>query len=130
MVLKEFKYRGKSLDQLKTMSIKELAGLYTARRRRALTRGLTKPQKIFMKKLEEKKDKALKTHNREMVVLPGMVGRTIRIHRGKDYMAITIIPEMIGHVFGELVMTRKKVEHHAPGVGATKSSGAMGGGKH
>jgi len=32
---------------------------------------------------------------------------------------------MLGKYLGEFAMTRKKVEHSAPGIGATKSSAAM-----
>jgi len=32
---------------------------------------------------------------------------------------------MIGHYFGEFSLTRKRSEHSAPGVGATRSSSAL-----
>lgn len=124
MAKKEFTYRGKSLPELQEMSINQFLLLLPARQRRSLQRGLTQAQKSFMAKLE-KRD-TVKTHCRDMIVLPKMVGKTIRIHSGKEYVAIQVIPEMIGLYFGELVMTRKRVGHHAPGVGATKSSMRIG----
>jgi small subunit ribosomal protein S19 len=57
-----------------------------------------------------------------MIVLPEMVGMKIAIHSGKEFMPIDILPEMMGHYFGEFVLTRKKVSHGAAGIGATKSS--------
>ena len=60
-----------------------------------------------------------------MIVLPAMVGSTIKIHRGNSFEAIMIQPEMIGHYFGEFALTRKRVAHSAPGIGATKSSAAL-----
>ncbi len=123
MVLKEFKYRGKSIEELKTLSINEFAVLLPARQRRTLIRGLTEAQKKFLKALEKKE--APKTHCRDMIVLPLMVGRRIQIHNGKTYVNVIIQPEMVGHYLGEFSLTRKYVEHHAPGIGATRSSSAL-----
>ena len=125
MVKKEFTYRGKTLEELKAMSLKEFAELLPARQRRTINRGFTEEQKRFLKSLESKKDKPIKTHCRDMIILPSMVGSTIRIHKGNDFIAITIQPEMIGHYLGEFALTRKKVEHHAPGIGATRSSASI-----
>jgi small subunit ribosomal protein S19 len=123
MIKKEFSYRGKSLEELKQMSIKEFAELVPSRQRRSLLTGFDDAQKIFLKKLEKKQ--VVKTHCRDIVVLPMMVGRTIKCYRGNEFVQVIIEPEMIGYVLGELVLTRRKVEHHAPGVGATKSSGGV-----
>ncbi len=125
MAKKEFTYRGKTLEDLKSMSLKELADLLPARQRRTINRGFTEEQKRFLKKLESKKDKPVKTHCRDMIILPNMVGRTIRVHKGNDFITIGIEPEMIGHYLGEFALTRKRVEHHAPGIGATKSSASI-----
>ena len=57
-----------------------------------------------------------------MIVLPQFMGKTIKVHNGKDFIPVLIQEDMVGMYFGELVMTRKKVQHNAPGVGATKSS--------
>ncbi len=123
MAIKEFTYRGKKLDELKKMSLKEFAQLLPARQRRSIMRGLTEQQKILLKNLE-KKD-YVKTHVRDMVIIPAMVGKRIQIHKGNGFVDITITPEMLGHYLGEFALTRKAVEHHAPGVGATRSSAAL-----
>ena len=60
-----------------------------------------------------------------MIVLPEMVGILIQIYNGKAFSPVEITHEMIGHYLGEFAMTRRKVEHSAPGIGATKSSAAM-----
>ncbi|MBS3135331.1 30S ribosomal protein S19 [Candidatus Woesearchaeota archaeon] len=121
MAKKEFSYRGKSLDELKGMSISEISGLFTARARRTLKKGLTHEHKVVLEKVKLK-DPNLKTHCRNMVVLPEMVNSTIKIHNGKEFVAVLIQPEMIGHYLGEFAMTRRGVKHSAPGIGATKSS--------
>lgn len=123
MAKKQFLYRGKTLEELKAMSLKEFALLLKSRERRKLNRGLTIEEKKLLKKLEKSDD--VKTHCREMIILPSMVDKTIRVHNGKEFIPVKITPEMIGHRLGEFSLTRKRVIHHAPGIGATKSSAAL-----
>jgi len=120
MAKKEFSYRGKSLEELKKLSEKELIQIMPARQRRKLKRGLSDNEKKFVEKLKKRDN--VKTHLRDMILLPFMVGKTIRIHSGREYQAVIILPEMIGHYLGEFALTRRKVTHNAPGIGATKSS--------
>lgn len=117
-------FRGKSLEELKKLSINEFAELIPSRARRSLKRGLTEEQKKLLEKIK-KNDKNIKTHARDMVILPEFVGHIIRIHNGKEYVPLTITEEMLGHFLGEFSLTRKKIVHNAPGVGATRSSGAI-----
>ena len=117
---KEFMFRGKSIDDLKKMSIKEFAGLLNARERRTLLRGFSDSQKKVINKL--KAGKQPKTHSREMIILPDMVDKIVKVRDGKNFVVVRISPEMLGHRFGEFVLTRKRVIHHAPGIGATRSS--------
>lgn len=120
MAKKIFTYRGKTIEELKTLSIKELADLFPSKQRRKIKRGLSENEKHFLDKIR-KKD-GLKTHLRDMIVFPVMIGKTIKVHSGKEYVSILLQEEMIGYYFGELVMTRKRVGHSGPGVGATRSS--------
>ena len=60
-----------------------------------------------------------------MIILPEMIGKTIKVHSGKEFVPVIIIEEMIGHCLGEFVLTRRRVEHSAPGIGATRSSAAL-----
>ncbi|MFH1506422.1 MAG: 30S ribosomal protein S19 [archaeon] len=123
MVKKEFSYRGKSLEELQTLTINEFAEILPSRQRRSIRRGLTEGQKKLREKIQKKK--VIKTHERDMIVLPEMVGKIIRIHSGKEFQSITITEDMLGLLFGELALTRRKVGHSAPGVGATRSSSAL-----
>ena len=122
-------YKGKSLEELQKMELKDLIKLLPARARRTLNRGLTDPQKKLMEKIkkfkEQNKTKPIKTHCRNMIVLPEMVGLTLRIHGGKDFTTVVITEKMIGRYLGEFSLTRKIVSHSAPGVGATRSSAAV-----
>jgi small subunit ribosomal protein S19 len=123
MAKKEFTYRGKTLDELKAMGINEFMELVPARKRRSLKRGFTEEEKKLLTKLS-KKD-GVKTHCRELVILPEMVGKTVNVHNGKTYVKVVIEAEMIGDVLGEYSLTRNRVSHSSPGVGATKSSSSV-----
>jgi small subunit ribosomal protein S19 len=123
MAKKEFTYYGRKLEELKTLSLQELAALLPARSRRCITRGFSDAQKTFIKRLEKKNN--VKTHCRDMIILPTMVGKTVRIYNGKEYMTVILTEEMIGHYIGEFAVTRKKVQHSAPGIGATRSSASI-----
>jgi len=124
MAIKEFRYRGKSLAQLKEMSLTQFASLIPSRSRRTILRGYTDAQKILIKRIE-KNDKNIKTHVRDIVITPNMVGKTIKVYNGKEFVPVNIVEEMLGHVLGEFSLTRKRVGHNAPGVGATRSSSAV-----
>ena len=123
---KVFTYKGKTLEELQKIDIKEFIKLIPSRQRRSLKRGFTESQKKFLLKVDRtisgKNKKPLKTQDRNLIVFPKMVGLTINIYNGKEYVRIEIMPEMISHRLGEFSLTRKSVKHSAPGIGATKSS--------
>ena len=126
---KEFKLRGKTLEELKKLSVHELMPLLPSRQRRSLKRGFNETQKKLIKKIEQfqsgKIKKTIKTHCRDIVVLPQMVGVLLLVHRGKEFVPVKITEEMIGHYLGEFTYNRAKVKHSAPGIGATRSSAAV-----
>ncbi len=117
----EFTYRGKSLDELRKLSLEEFAKLVPSRQRRTIIRGFSEDHKKLLHKVRIK-DPNIRTHLRDMIVRPEMIRTKINIHGGKEFMPVEIIPEMVGHYFGEFVLTRKKVAHGAAGIGATRSS--------
>ena len=125
-MVKEFDYRGIPLDQLQNMSLEKLFEIFPARARRSLTRGITDGKRKLIEeiKLEKagKSKKPIKTHIRDLIVLPYMVGVTVNVFSGKEFVPVTITPQMIGHYVGEYVRTNKRVVHGAPGVGASRSS--------
>ena len=124
MAKKEFTFRGKTIDELKKMSVSEVSQLFTARIRRSLKRGFTEQQQILLKKLKSK-EKNIETHCRDMIILPEMVGETIKVYSGKEFIPVIIEADMMGHRLGEFVLTRRKVQHSAPGIGATRSSASL-----
>lgn len=129
MTKKKFMYKGKTLEELQNMSLDDFSKLLPARQKRSLKRGLTEQQKILLNKIrklkEGKRKKPVKTHCRDVIILPEMVGILIYVHRGKEFLPVEIKQEMLGHYLGEFALTRKRVEHSAPGVGATRSSAAV-----
>jgi len=126
---KEFTYRGYTLNELQNMSMDEFTNLLSSRQRRSLHRGLNLEQRTLLEKIRKAKEAmrsgknmTIKTHARDMIVLPEMVGLTILVHNGKDFVKVEIKPEMIGHYLGEFVITNKPVKHGTPGIGASRSS--------
>ncbi|VDD80192.1 unnamed protein product [Mesocestoides corti] len=127
---RKYFYRGVDLDQLLDMNMDQIAELFDARKRRRVRRGLRQNHKTLLKKLRESKKKCpvgekpavVKTHLRNMVVFPEMVGSIVGVYNGKSYNQVEIRPEMIGHYLGEFSITYKPVKHGRPGIGATHSS--------
>ncbi len=117
---KEFRYRGYTLEELQKMSLEQLAELLPARERRKIKRGFTEQELKLLRKLRKKG--TARTHCRDMIVLPEMVGKVIYVHNGKEFVRVEIKPEMIGHRLGEFALTRRFEKHSGPGVGATRSS--------
>ena len=117
----EFTYRGYRIDELKAMGTSELLPLMTARARRKVVRGFSRGEEILLTKVREG-DEKIRTHLREMIVMPEMVGKTIEIYNGKEFMKIVFQPESVFHYLGEFALTRRKVAHGSAGIGATRGS--------
>jgi len=120
---KEITYRGKTIDELKQMDIREFANLLKSNEKRTALRQSDELQR-FVLDCNQKiiKNKQIKTHLRNLVVVPKLVGMKIHIYNGKEFVPIEIITEMLGHRLGEFSVTRTKVKHGAAGIGATRSS--------
>lgn len=121
---KEITWRGKSEEEVIKMDLKKFMDLVPSRARRSLKRGFTEQQQKLIKKLQNN-DKSLKTHSRDMIIIPLMIGKTLKVYNGKEYFPVAVTLEMLGHTLGEFSHTRKSVAHSAAGVGATRSSKAV-----
>ena len=123
---KEFRFHGNSLEELQKLSMEEILPLLPSRMRRTLQRGLTPAQNKLLQDIKNAREgDVIKTHCRDMIILPDFVGHTLHVYTGKEFQIINIQPQMIGHYLGEFALTRKKVKHTGPGVGATRSSKYM-----
>ena len=129
-MVREFRFKGYSSEQIKALSIETVLPLLKARQRRSLDKRVAKYMNDDKRKLREeiklaregKLKSSIKTHVRDMIILPDMVDITIAVHNGKEFSPVLIKPEMIGHYLGEYAITNKRVQHGAPGVGASRSS--------
>ena len=127
---RKFTYRGVDLDQLLDMPNEQLMELMHARARRRFSRGLKRKPMALVKKLRKAKKEApplekpeiVKTHLRNMIIVPEMVGSIVGVYNGKAFTQVEIKPEMIGHYLGEFSLTYKPVKHGRPGIGPTHSS--------
>lgn len=120
---KQFTYRGKNIEDLKKLDVREFAKLLPSRQRRTVLRNFQEHED-FINRAKEKisKGKKLKTHKRDLVVVPQMVGMNIQIYNGRTFVPVQVIEEMLGHKFGEFALTRARIQHSKAGVGATKGS--------
>ena len=117
----EFTYRGYTMAKLKKMKLDELVTHLCSKQRRKIKRTLRPEEEKLLETVSSGKED-IRTHLRDAIVLPSMIGKKIGIHNGKSFEYVEIKPEMIGHYLGEFALTRKKIAHGAAGVGATKSS--------
>ena len=120
---KEFTYRGKTIEELKGLDVREFAKYLRARERRAVLRQFQKVEDFVNRaNVKQKKGKPVKTHSRALVIVPGMIGMRIHVHDGKSFAPVDITGEMLGHKLGEFAITRGRIKHSKAGVGATKGT--------
>ncbi|MEK6812906.1 MAG: 30S ribosomal protein S19 [Nanoarchaeota archaeon] len=126
---KEPTYKGKTAEELKQMSFEDFMKIANARARRSLKRGFSDSQKKLLARLRKTKagltKKPMKTHCRDMVIIPEMLDVIIHVYRGKEFIPVAITLDMLGHYLGEFAATRNRVTHSAPGIGATRSSAGI-----
>lgn len=122
---KEFTYKGLTTEDLKKLDVREFARYLRSRQRRTVLRQFQKIE-IFINRSKEKqnKGKRIRTHQRDLVVVPQMIGMKISIYNGNNFVPVDIAGEMLGHKFGEFAPTRGRVKHGSAGVGATKGTRA------
>ena len=124
-MVRKFKFQNMEAEELSTKRVDQVLHMLSSRARRSIKRGLLSRHRKFLQRLKvarENPNVFLRTHLRDMIVLPDMIGMTIGVYNGKEYVRVSIGAEMVGHYLGEFAPTRKRVEHSAPGVGATRSS--------
>lgn len=113
MKRKEQIFKGKTLVELQALDVREFAKLLPSRRRRSVLRNFQEHEtfvKDVSKKMEKGK-KSIKTHIRDLVVVPGLVGKKIQVYNGREFVPIEITIDMLGHKLGEFSITRAKAKH-------------------
>ena len=125
-MVKQFTYRGISQKELEELPLDKMLKLFPSRARRSLTRGINDGKRKLIEEMKAAKAGTLKnpinTHLRDLIILPSMIGTTVNVFSGKEFVPVTITSEMVSHYLGEYVITNKRVSHGAPGVGASRSS--------
>ena len=119
---KDFNYRGKTVEELQSMSMDEFIRMLPSRMRRSLRRGLSEEQRIVLEKLRKNDNRPVRTHARDLVIMPEMIGKTIHCYTGKEFREININEKMLGHYLGEYAISITPVRHGRPGIGASRSS--------
>jgi len=128
---RKFSYRGVDLEALLALPHNEMVELLPARARRKLARGLDRRQTSLIKKIrkakaevhdEFSKPEIVKTHCRNMIIVPEMIGARLGVHNGRTFNEVEIRGDMVGHYLGEFSLTYKPVKHGRPGIGASSSS--------
>ena len=121
---KEFKFRGKTVEELQTLDVREFAALLRARQRRTTLR-MFQEIEDFVKRAQTKLAKGkkiIRTHKRDLVIVPQLIEMKLQIYNGRDFVPVEITGDMLGHKFGEFAPTRARIKHTKAGVGATKGS--------
>ncbi|MCH7661137.1 MAG: 30S ribosomal protein S19 [Euryarchaeota archaeon] len=123
----EFTFRGHTIEELQAMELEEVAELLPARQRRSIERGLSVEKQKLLEKAdgrepEESADNPIRTHLRDMPIVPAFVNKTFAVYNGQEFERVQVRPEMLGHYLGEFQLTRTSVEHGQAGIGATRSS--------
>jgi small subunit ribosomal protein S19 len=121
---KDFKYRGRSEEELKNLSMDEFIQMLPSRMRRSLRRGITDEQRKVLEKIRSYQpgDKPVKTHSRNLIILPEMIGKTVHVFNGQAFIEVQIDIKKLGHFLGEYSITNQPVRHGRPGIGASRSS--------
>ena len=127
---RKFTFRGLELERLLDLSHEELLSFVTARARRRLQRGLKRKPMALIKKLRKVKAAAgpldrpvpVKTHLRNMIIVPEMIGSQVAIYNGKVFNLVFIEAGMVGYYLGEFSISYRPVRHGRPGIGSTNSS--------
>ncbi|AYO42417.1 40S ribosomal protein S15 [Malassezia restricta CBS 7877] len=122
---RKFSYRGVDLDDLLDMSNEDFVKLVHARARRRFSRGLKRRPMALIKKLRKAKKEAqpnekpavVRTHMRDMIVVPEMIGSMIGVYNGKVFTTVEIKPEMTGHYLGEFAISYIPTRHGKGSLG-------------
>ena len=122
-------YRGMAQGELSKLSAEESLPLLTSRARRAVKRALANKSLVvrrLMKRVSEARvaepAKAIRTHIREAVILPGWLGMTFAVYNGKEWKSVPVTIDKVGYRLGDFSHSTGRVLHSGPGVGATRGS--------
>ena len=75
---------------------------------RSLKKGPFIDQRLIEKILKVRKDEKviIKTWSRHSTISPEMLGYTLGVHNGKEFIPVFVAEDMVGHKLGEFSPTR------------------------
>merc|ERR550537_1353310 len=127
---RKYSFRGLELDELLKLNQESLFQLFRARIRRKLNRSKGfkgKYQKLLEKLRNSKKNlqpgekpPMIKTHLRNCIVVPEMIGSIVGVYTGKEYKPVEVKFDMIGKYLGEFAMTYNPNLHGKTSKGGKK----------
>lgn len=124
-IRRQIKYRGKTIEELQKLDVREFAKLLKSRQRRTILRNFQEIEKFVHRcKVKISRNKLIKTHCRDIIIVPELVGMKIQVYNGRQFNLVDITGDMLGHRLGEMSPTRGKVNHSKSGVGGTKGTKA------
>jgi len=123
-------YRGVEIDKLLEMEYMEVVSMFKSGQRRRVKHGMHPKYDRLVKKIKTsvkntphgEKPKAVKTHLRNAIVMPEMVGGIAEVYSGKYWNPVEIKADMCGQYLAEYSMSYKPVKHGKVGHGATRGS--------
>ena len=107
-------YRGKSLEELQVMEKEEYLQYLPSRERRKVLRGFTEQEEKLLKKIRNN-EKNIKTHCRDMVIIPELLDKKLSVYNGKEFVQVHTVVQTFGLRLGQLAPTRKIGVKHAGG---------------
>jgi small subunit ribosomal protein S19 len=122
---KQITFRGKPIEELKKLDVREFAKCLPSRQKRFLLRQFHEMEN-FLNHTQSKmeKNRPVKTHRRDLIIVPAMIGMKLQIYNGRAFTPIEVRWDMLGHKFGEFAPTRARIKHGKAGVGSTKGTKA------
>jgi small subunit ribosomal protein S19 len=78
---------------------------------RSLKKGPYIDERLLEKVKKAKPGEVIKTWARDCTIVPEMVGFTFGVHNGKEFIAVKVTEEMVGHKLGEFSPTTKFFRH-------------------
>jgi ribosomal protein S19 len=66
---------------------------------------------LMLKKIQTlDTNSSVKTWSRSTIITDELFGMRLKVHNGKDFIPLTVTPEMRGHKIGEFIGTRARYE--------------------
>ena len=119
---KEITFKGKTAEELKKLDVREFAKLLRSRQRRTVLRNFQEHENFVKRALTQvgKGKKTIKTHRRDLVVVPGLIGLKLQIYNGREFIPFEVTVQSLGHKFGEFSPSRARARHNKDEKGKKK----------